>query len=317
MKKILFIIPIVLLAAALSATKYAGEIFQIAPGVENQAMGNTGLTWSGSLAGGWWNPALMAVAEQSGVEVMRVEHFEGLLQQNQLSLILGGKNRTSLQISHLGVNDIKLTQLEDPSDSLSNENRPEVWKTIGNNDVILYGSVARSIRDNLHLGITPKLAYRNLAENSGFGIGADIGLLWDAGNGFLTAANLRDFFSTQIIWENGTHEIAVPNLDLELGYGFKPLGKDITVHLALRSQVFAENRGEASNIDAGIFSADLHAGIAVQPIPALNVMAGWDADSFTAGLGIRYRSLGLDYAWRNGAPDALGSSQRLALKYVW
>lgn len=317
MKKTLLIIPLLILVVALGATKYAGEIFQLAPGVQNQAMGNTGLTWQGSLAGGWWNPALLAVAEQNGLEVMRVEHFEGLLQQNQISLVFGGNARTSLQINHLGINDIKLTQLEDPSDSLSNENRPEVWKTIGNNDVILYGSLARSINERLHLGITPKLAYRNLAENSGYGIGADAGILWEVGKGFMAAANLRDFFSTQIIWENGTHEIAVPNLDLELGYGFKPFQKEIPVHLALRSQVFAENRGSASNIDAGIFSADIHAGILVSPIPALNVMAGWDADSFTAGLGIRYKSLGLDYAWRNGAPDALGSSQRLALNYIW
>lgn len=317
MKNILLTLTLLLLFASLSATKYAGEIFQLAPGVQNQAMGNTGLTWTGSLAGGWWNPALLAVTKQNGLEVMRVEHFEGLLQQNQLSLIFGDKNRTSLQISHLGINGIKLTQLEDPSDSLSNENRPEVWKTVGNNDVILFGSLARSLGKKLHFGITPKLAYRSLAENSGYGIGADVGLLWNAGRGFKAAANLRDFFSTQIIWENGTHEIAIPNLDLELGYGFQPFKKDIPVHLALRSQIFAENRGEASNLDAGIFSTDLHAGLLVQPIPALNVMAGWDTDSFTAGLGVRWRSLGLDYAWRNGAPDALGSSQRLALNYKW
>jgi len=311
------ILVLMLISTTLGATKYAGEIFQLAPGVQNLAMGNTGLTWTGSLAGGWWNPALLAVAENSGVEVMRVEHFEGLMQQNQLSAVFGGKTRASLQINHLAINKIKLTELEDPSDTLSNENRPVVWKTVGNNDVILQASLARSLRDNLHLGLTPKLAYRNLAENSGFGFGADLGLLWDLGKGFKAAANLRDFFSTQIIWENGTHEIARPNLDLELGYGLKPFNKDIPVHLALRSQVYAEDRGEASNLDAGIFSADLHAGILVQPIPALNVMAGWDIDSFTAGLGVRWNSLGLDYAWRNGAPDALGSSQRLALSYRW
>jgi hypothetical protein len=47
------------------------------------------------------------------------------------------------------------------------------------------------------------------------------------------------------------------------------------------------------------------------------VMAGWDSDCFTAGLGVCYKALGLDYAWRNGSPDELGSSQRLSLSYTW
>lgn len=307
---------ILALAALLGATKYAGEIFQLSSGVQNQAMGNTGLTYGNSLAAGWWNPALLAEPGFSGVELMRVEHFEGLMQQNQLGAVFGTKTRTSLQINHLGIDEIKLTQLENPADSLSNANRPEVWKTVGNHDVIVYGSLARSLRENLHLGLTPKLAYRSLAENSGFGIGADLGLLWDAGKGFRAAANLRDFFSTQLIWANGTHEIAIPNLDMELGYGFTPFN-EIPVHLALRAQIFAEDRGEASNVAAGPVSADLHAGIKVAPIPALNVMAGWDTDCFTAGLGVRYKALGLDFAWRNGAPDELGSSQRLSLSYTW
>lgn len=317
MKKVYLILALLPLAVALGATKYAGEIFQLSPGVLNQAMGNTGLTWSGSLAGGWWNPALLAVPGDNGVELMRSEHFEGLLQQNQLSVIFGDKVRASLQINHLGINEIKLTQLENPADSLSNDNRPVVWKTVGNNDVILYGSLARSLNDRLHIGLTPKLAYRDLAGNNGYGFGADLGLLWDAGFGLSTAANLRDFFSTQIVWENGTHEIAIPNLDLELAYDFALLGEKVPLHLAMRAQVYAEDRGEASNITSGIFSADLHAGLLVQPVPALNVMAGWDTDSFTAGLGVRWRSLGLDYAWRNGSPDDLGSSQRLALNYRW
>lgn len=316
MKKTYTAILLLALASLLGGTKYAGEIFQLSSGVQNQAMGGTGLTFGNSLAAGWWNPALLAEPGFSGVELMRVEHFEGLMQQNQLGAVFGSKTRASIQINHLGIDEIKLTQLENPADTLSNANRPEVWKTVGNHDVILYGSLARSLGSRLHLGITPKLAYRSLAENSGFGFGADLGLLWDAGKGIHVAANLRDFFSTQIVWANGTHEIAIPNLDLELGYGFKPV-KEVPVHLAVRAQVFAEDRGEASNLHAGPLSADFHAGIRVAPIPALNVIAGWDADCFTAGLGVRYKSLGIDFAWRNGSPDELGASQRLSLSYTW
>ena len=64
-------------------------------------------------------------------------------------------------------------------------------------------------------------------------------------------------------------------------------------------------------------SADFHFGMMAQPIPTLKVMAGWDIDSFTAGLGINYKNIGIDYAWVNGSPDALGSSQRLSRNYKW
>ncbi len=299
-----------LCALPLLGTAYAGEIFLVSPGVQNQAMGNTGLSYGASLAAGWWNPALLGLSTGNGVELMRSEHFEGLMQQNQLSAQWGDKTRVSVHLNHLAIDKVKLTQLEDANAPLSNSNRPMVWKTVSNNDLILSGSFARKLGESMAIGLSPKLAYRDLAGNSGYGFGADLGFYWDNSQGLMAGANLRDFFSTQILWENGTHEIAIPNLDMEIAYLFKPLGKDIPVRVALRSQVFAEDRGEASNVSAGAFSADLHAGLLVSPIPTLNVMAGWDVDAFTAGLGVRWGALGLDYAYKDGALDALGNTQR-------
>ncbi|MDZ4182655.1 MAG: hypothetical protein U1B83_07255 [Candidatus Cloacimonadaceae bacterium] len=315
--RILHIISMLILGTALFATPYAGEIFNVSPGVLNQAMGNTGLTYVGSVSAGWWNPALLGANPAPGIELVRSEHFEGLMQQNQLSLIYGGKTRTSLQINHLGIDRVKLTQLENEADTLSNDNRPIVWKTVSNNDFILTAGIARRLGTNLYMGISPKLAYRSLAENSGYGFGADLGIFWDSGIGLTTAANLRDFFSTQIIWENGTHEIAVPSLDLEAAWGFGMLSQSIPVHLALRTQIYAEDRGEASQFAAGIFSGDFHAGLLVKPIPSLRLMTGWDVDSFTAGMGVDIYALGIDYAFKNGAPDGLGATQRIALSYRW
>lgn len=317
MKKPYLILLIILGMLPLAATPYAGEIFLVSPGVMNQAMGNTGLSYPGSLAAGWWNPALLAFAGNSGAELMRSEHFEGLLQQNQLNLVWGSQTRSSIQINHLAIDKVKLTRLENEADTLSNDNRPIIWKTVTNNDLIITGSISRKLSERLAVGLSPKLAYRNLAENAGYGFGADLGMYWHNGGGLSTGVNLRDFFSTQIIWENGTHEIAIPNLDLEAAYEFRPLGRDIPVRLALRTQVFAEDRGSASNISAGPFSADLHAGLLIAPIPSLNVMAGYDADAFTAGLGVRWGALGLDYSFKAKASEGLGSTQRVAANVRW
>ncbi|HNQ44046.1 MAG TPA: hypothetical protein PKI59_06430, partial [Candidatus Cloacimonadota bacterium] len=221
MKIIQITILALVLTSPLVATKYAGEIFAFSPGVQNQAMGNTGLTFVDSHASGWWNPALLASPGRQGIEVMRSDHFDGLLSQNQISAVFGRNTRNSITINHLAIDKIKLTRLEDENAELGNANRPYVWKTVTNQDLILYGGFARSLNDRLALGIAPKLAYRSLADNSGFGFGADLGAYWELGKGWATAVNLRDFFSTQIIWESGEHELAMPNLDIELGYGFK------------------------------------------------------------------------------------------------
>jgi len=304
-------------ALPLLATPYAGEIFRLAPGVLNQAMGSTGLSYSGSLAAGWWNPALLAGSPDSGAELMRGEHFEGLLSQNQLSLNLGGKIRTAINITHLAIDKVKLTQLENPADSLSNSNRPIVWKTVTNQDFIITASFARSLGGSTAIGISPKLAYRDLAGNSGYGFGADLGFLWDSGKGFLAGANLRDFFSTQILWENGTHEVAIPSLDLEAAYQMKLFKSGMPARLAFRGELFAEDRGEASLLEMGPVTADLHAGLMLQPLSSLVVMGGYDSDALTAGLGIRFNALGLDYAFKAKAPDGLGSTQRVSASYRW
>ncbi|HRY84380.1 MAG TPA: hypothetical protein P5533_07080 [Candidatus Cloacimonadota bacterium] len=316
MKK-LYISSLLLLSLSVAfATRFAGEIFQISPGVMNQAMGSTGLTDSRSLASGWWNPALLSAPGSRGLELMRSEHFAGLLEQNQASLILG-KNRSSIIINHLAINNIKLTQLEDPADSLSNDNRPVIWKTVGNNDIIVHGAISRDLNPKLALGFAPKLAYRKLAEHSGYAFGADLGLFYQMTDQLATAANLRDFFSTTVIWENGTYEVVIPNLDLEAAYVLHPLGRSLPLRVAARAQIYAEDRGEASMLQAGVFSADFHAGLSLAPIPPLMIMAGYDIDSITAGIAVNYKQFGLNYAFRDKAPDGLGSSQRMSLSYSW
>lgn len=246
---------------------------------------------------------------------MRSNHFEGLLYQNQISLRLG--QVTSVNINHLAIDKVKLTKLEHEEEELSNENRPYVWKTVTNQDLIIYGSFARSLNEKVFVGISPKLAYRDLAQHSGYGFGADLGAYWEASKALTMGLNLRDFFGTQILWESGEHEIALPNLDFETAYSFSALKYEIPVILVARIQGYAEERGEASNLSSSSLSADLHGGILVQAIPALKLMAGYDVDSFTTGLGLRIKALGLNYAFKNGSSDSLGYTQQISLSYSW
>ncbi|MCK9309091.1 MAG: hypothetical protein M0P99_02325 [Candidatus Cloacimonetes bacterium] len=305
---------ILLLALPLSATKYAGEIFAVSPGVLSTAMGGTGLTYADTYSAAWWNPALLGLKPSAGAELMRSQHFEGLLNQNQLSIVLPTENPTAIIINHLAIDDVKLTKLEYPDLPISNDNRPIVWKTVTNQDFIVYGAIARQLNPSVFYGFAPKLAYRNLASNSGYAFGADLGLLWQFTAKGKIGLNLRDFFATPIMWQGSKTEYVSPSLDLEAGYDFAPLAH-IPLHLAVRSEMYSDDR--SGSLEMGALSADFHAGMAIQPIPALRVLAGYDVDTVTAGIAVTHRRFGLNYAFRNSSPDGLGYSQSISATYKW
>jgi len=317
-------ITIVLLSLALclasglhAADKYAGEIFYLSPGVANQAMGNTGYTNENAISATWWNPALLALKGSNGIELMHAEQFEGLMQFNHFSAVWGKQNRMGVVITHIGIDDIGLTRLANENDSIGNSNRPYVWKHTNNNDLMAFFGISRSLSDQLHIGVTPKLAYRSLAEKTGYGFGADLGMLWQMNNSWRLGLVAKDFFSTQVIWENGTQENILPSLDAELGLRTAVSKKRIPVLVSLAVETQTDGRKEAATFSTGFLSGDLHAGIAVLPIPQLKVMAGYDADNVTAGLGIYIRKLFLEYAFKNGSQDDLGYSQRISAGWRW
>jgi len=309
MKYIQIILLLMVLMSPLGATKYAGEIFSFSPGVVNQAMGNTGLTFAGSMAAGWWNPALLAERADTGVELMRSEHFEGLLSQNQISLRLG--KDTSLIVNHLAIDKVKLTKLEHEDDPLSNDNRPYVWKTVTNQDLIIYGGFARALRENLYVGISPKLAYRDLAEHSGYGFGADISTYFDINDDLLIGLTLRDFFTTRIFWDNGTHEMVRPGLDAELNYDFTIPFANSRARVFAGTEIMAEGRKEAATHSVGSFSFDYHLGLEI-PVPEyLSFYAGYDVDNLTTGLTVNIKQYQINYAFKYNTE--LDNSHRVSL----
>lgn len=306
-----------LLPVGLRADKYAGEIFYLSPGVANQAMGNTGITNPDAVSAAWWNPALLALPGSKGLELMHAEQFEGLMQFNHMSAILGSQNRIGLTITHIGIDNIALTRLVIDSLPPSAENRPFVYKRVNNNDLMAYLGISRSVKENLHLGITPKLAYRNLAEKTGFGFGADLGMLWQISDKFTLGAVARDFFSTQVVWENGTWENIPPSLTPELAYHRTATTREMPLRIVISAETMFEGRKEAATINLGDMSADFHAGISLMPIPQLKVITGYDVDAFTTGLGIYIKQLYLEYAFKTGSDDDLGYSQRISAGWRW
>lgn len=311
MKKYILIL-LILTCSLLSADKYAGEIFRMGAGVRSFALGGIGLTDVNSNAMAYWNSALLTMVEDNRFELMHAEEYEGLLTYDTALAIWGEHTKLSVILTRIGINDIPLTKLENPDLPPSHSNRPYEYKSVNNSDIVLFVGIARTF-GKYNIGLTPKFAYRSLAEESGFGFGADISTYFQLRDDLLIGIKIRDFFSTQILWSNGTHEIVNPGVDLEGSYSFLlPVINRMSI-LYLAADVYTENRDTAATTSFGFLSSDFHAGLEVLLHDRLNFFLGYDVENLTSGLTVNYRSWNINYGFEYSSQ--LRNSHRISIGY--
>ncbi|MCF7793964.1 MAG: hypothetical protein K9N09_09265 [Candidatus Cloacimonetes bacterium] len=312
-KKCLIAVLILLLAMNLFATKYAGEIFRMGAGVRNFALGNIGLSDTNTAGAAYWNAALLNEISQNRFELMHAEEYAGLLKYDTAAAVWGRENKISVVITRIGIDDIPLTKLEDPNNAISSSNRPYKYKSVNNSDIVVYAGIARKFGKYI-IGISPKMAYRNLAEESGFGFGADLSTYFKYSKG-LIGIKLHDFFTTQILWANGTHEIVNPGLDVEANYNLQiPVIKRLATIYA-GGDIYTEGRETAATIALGPLSLDFHFGCDLELSKTVNLLLGYDVNNITSGLAVQIRSWQINYAFENDTE--LENSHRVSVGYLF
>ncbi|KQC07200.1 MAG: hypothetical protein APR54_01170 [Candidatus Cloacimonas sp. SDB] len=315
MKKIIILTAIILsiMISNLNADKYAGEIFQMGAGVRNFALGNCGVSDVGSFGFAYWNAALLNEVKENRFELLHAEEYMGLLTYDTFSAIWGKDQKLSLVLTRIGIDDIPLTKLTDPEQPLSFQNRPYKYKSVNNSDLVLYLGIARKV-GKYNLGFTPKLAYRNLAEESGFGFGADLSAYFRIRQNCLLGVKIRDFFTTRILWANGTHEFVNPSFDIEANYSFLlPFFKS-DAKIFLRMEIFTEGRKEAASVSLKPLSMDPHLGMLLVINNYVDVLLGYDIDNLTSGILLQYKKWMINYGIE--LDTELENSHRLSLGYI-
>lgn len=303
-------IAIVLLLSQLAADKYAGEIFRMGAGVRNYGMGGTGLTDVDNFAMAYWNSALLDQVTENRFELIHASEYAGLLSYDTFSAIFGEKEKISIVITRIGIDDIPLTKLANPEDSLSANNRPYEYKNVNNSDLVAYFGISRKI-GKYTIGFTPKIAYRNLAEESGFGFGADISTYFQFKDNLLIGLKIRDFFTSQIMWGNGTNEIVNPGFDAEVAYHFSEKLVPVPIRIITGLELYSEGRDEAAVISAGPISIDPHLGLEIQAHEKADIFLGYDTENLTAGLMLNISRFIINYAFENNTE--LDNSHRVSL----
>ena len=312
-KKIITLIMLVsVLVPCLFAEKYAGEIFKIGAGVRNFSMGRAGVTDIKSPALAYWNSSLLLVREHNAFELMHAEEFNGLLKYDTFSGSFGENNKIGFTLARIGVNDIKLTGLANPSLPVGPDNPPEIIDRVNTQDYILYLGFARYL-GKVPLGFTPKLVYRDLAGVSAFGFGLDLSTFIQAYEYFTFGFRLRDIVPAQIFWDDGVKESVATGLDFEMQiHTFMPV-IDKPLNLYVNGEFNSDNMISTAKANAGILSLDPHLGAELILHNSVSLFAGYDINNFTTGIEVNYNQFLLNYSFEQDTE--LDNSHRLSIGY--
>jgi hypothetical protein len=340
--KYLFMITILLLAVIAPAqevaeeTKYGGSFLEIGVGPRALALGSAYAAQADDGSGFYWNPAGTAFLSRPQVSVMYAEMFNSLENHSFASAALPIFGNTVISASwiRLAVEDIP--RYDD--NNLYNFERPQRYanpETDGltspaqgsfnftNNAYFI--TVAKLTRWNVNLGwqyfeipldfgygVNFKMINMNLYDRSGSGLGLDAGVRLNMGLNDLFADDnfgyfslgmgVFDIFNTSITWDTDSKQKDRIDRLFRFGFAFmQPMN-------FMNSQLFL-----LYDLDSR-YDGSWHLGgeILYESIFALRM--GTNDGQFTAGAGIGYWKLKLDYAYQH---HDLGNTHRVGVSFIF
>jgi hypothetical protein len=296
--------------------KYAGEFIAIGVGGRALGMGSAQVAVANDITAGYWNPAGLARMNYPQIALMHDEQFGDLVNYNYgaVAIPFGKDMSFGLSVIRLSVDGIPDTRnaLIDGRtglviDDINNPNAridPDRITEFSNTDWAFYGTFSKKQSDKFYWGANVKVISRSIAEYSAFGIGFDVGALYEPIDDLYLGANLMDITTTLIAWSGGRNELISPTAKIGAAYGFEFLGGRFLPALDL--DVRFENRQYASTFNAGPVSFDVRAGLEYSFRNLFMIRAGYnDVKQFTLGAGVKLPKLRIDYSFAqfSGAED--------------
>ena len=336
MKKIFFTAFILsgIFSEAQIIRKYSNEFLNIGAGARGLAMGGAVISNQEDVYSPMWNPAgLIGIDRDWQGAAMHAEYFESIAKYDYLAYAKPLDNKGgvfAISVVRLGVDNIlNTTQMIDAEGNIDYD------KITSFSQSDYAGLVSYAFRPGgnhrLSVGVNSKLVYRNVGKfANGFGFGFDLGMLYNSDTGWKYGAMLRDATTTVNFWTvnqkelsavvNGEEfnpapkdrmELTMPKLNLGMSRNFE-INRDL--ELLPEAGVNIDFAKTAALISTDFASITPYAGAELKFQDMIFVRVGLnrfqtvtDIENLkrklsfqpSAGIGIKYQGLTLDYAITN------------------
>ena len=332
MKKYLFFITLLsVFGNAQIVRKYSNEFLNIGAGARGLAMGGAVISNQNDIYAPMWNPAGLTEVERDWQgAAMHAEYFESIAKYDYISFAkaLDSKNGVlGISIVRLGIDNIlNTTQMIDSEGNIDYDKITK-FSTSDYAGIISYAFHPGG-KQKLSLGVNAKIVYRNIGKfANGFGFGFDLGAIYKTDSGYQLGAMLRDATTTVNFWTinqkdlsavvNGEEfnpapkdkmEITMPKLNMGISKNFE-LNRDLEFLPEAGVNVDFAKTAALISTDFASITPYLGAELSFQKM----IFARAGVNKFqnvtdiedlkrkvtfqpSAGIGVRYRGLTLDYA---------------------
>ncbi|AZA79234.1 hypothetical protein EG347_17875 [Chryseobacterium sp. G0186] len=312
--------------------KYSNEFLNIGAGARGLAMGGAVISNQDDVYAPMWNPAgLMSIERDWQGAAMHAEYFESIAKYDYLAYAkVLEEGVFGVSIVRLGVDNIlNTTQMIDSEGNIDYDKITKFSQS--DYAAILSYAFRPGGNPNLDVGVNAKIVYRNVGKfANGYGFGFDVGAIYKGENGWKFGGMVRDITTTVNFWSINQKELST----VVNGEEFNPAPKDkmeltmpklnvgasklfeinSSVYVLPEAGINVDFAKTASLISTDFASISPYAGAELGYQKMIYVRLGINRfQSITdiedlkrkvsfqpsAGIGIKYRGLTLDYAITN------------------
>jgi hypothetical protein len=298
-------------AGSAGATKYAGEFLRLGIGARAMGMGGGFVALADDASAAYWNPAGLADLDKAEMLFMHAEQFGSLENHDYFGFVqplstTGHRSSVGIGLIRFSVDNITVTKdawVDANGNGVRDENdpreaiQPSLFRSDSDTEYGLLLSYAREASDHLSLGGNLKLIRQGLLSNNSFGMGLDLGAIYRLVSGWSIGARLADATTTLISWDTGRRESILPSLSFGLGWSRDIESMRGTLNVGAGLANSFDGTKEASQLSGGPWGGDFQGGFEYWYAHAVAARLGTDAGNLTAGAGLRFKSLGVDYAY--------------------
>lgn len=293
-KKILTGIFLIAMSSQALGAKYAGDFMYLGAGGRPLALGGAYVASGGDILSGYYNPAGLSFLERPQAIFMHSETFGSLLNHDFLAYArpLGAEPEQAFSVSlyRLGGGGIIVTTVDQTGRfrMVSEENHA---------DYVGYFSYGRRFGSRLSGGVTAKLIYRDIVDESAFGLGLDLGALYSLTDWADVGLSLQDFPSTLLSYTTGLKQRVNPMA--KIGTGLHGRRGDFAASLFADADIQFEGRRYSSQVHFGRISFDSHLGLETVYKDKIAARVGSDIGNLTLGVGLKFNKFAVDIAMRD------------------